>query len=170
LNRKMDFITIGEIVKTRGLRGCMKVLSFVDTQDISDELEFVYIQDNSGQKILYNLRKIDVSGKFLFIELDAIGDVDLAKTFVGCKIVIPGNMFKELPEGEYYWRDIIGLDVYSEEGKLLGQIESVFPTGSNDVYVCKGGEREILLPAIADVIKSIDIDRRVMNVKLMEGL
>ena len=170
MNRKMDFITIGEIVKTRGLRGCMKVLSFVDTQDISAELEFVYIQDNSEQKKLYNLRKIDISGKFLFIELDAIDDVDLAKTFVGCKIVIPGNMLKELPEGEYYWKDIIGLDVYTEEGKLLGQIESVFPTGSNDVYVCKGGEREILLPAIADVIKSIDIDRRVMNVKLMEGL
>src|SRR5450759_2767962 len=154
----MDFITIGEIVKTRGLRGCMKVLSFV------------YTQDNSGQKKLYNLRKIDISGKFLFVELDGIDDVDLAKTFVGCKIVIPGNMLKELPEGEYYWKDIIGFDVYSEEGKLLGQIESVFPTGSNDVYVCKGGEREILLPAIADVIKSIDIDRRVMNVKLMEGL
>jgi len=170
LNKKMDFITIGEIVKTRGLRGCMKVLSFVDTQDISAEFEFVYTQDNSGQKKLYNLRKIDISGKFLFVELDGIDDVDLAKTFVGCKIVIPGNMLKELPEGEYYWKDIIGLDVYSEEGKLLGQIESVFPTGSNDVYVCKGGEREILLPAIADVIKSIDIDRRVMNVKLMEGL
>ena len=170
MNRKMDFITIGEIVKTRGLRGCMKVLSFVDTQDISAEFEFVYTQDNSGQKKLYNLRKIDISGKFLFVELDGIDDVDLAKTFVGCKIVIPGNMLKELPEGEYYWKDIIGLDVYSEEGKLLGQIESVFPTGSNDVYVCKGGEREILLPAIADVIKSIDIDRRVMNVKLMEGL
>ena len=170
MNKKMDFITIGEIVKTRGLRGCMKVLSFVDTQDISAEFEFVYTQDNSGQKKLYNLRKIDISGKFLFVELDGIDDVDLAKTFVGCKIVIPGNMLKELPEGEYYWKDIIGLDVYSEEGKLLGQIESVFPTGSNDVYVCKGGEREILLPAIADVIKSIDIDRRVMNVKLMEGL
>ncbi len=170
MNKKMDFITIGEIVKTRGLRGCMKVLSFVDTQDISAELKFVYTQDNSGQKKLYNLSQIDISGKFLFVELDGIDDVDLAKTFVGCKIVIPGNMLKELPEGEYYWKDIIGLDVYSEEGKLLGQIESVFPTGSNDVYVCKGGEREILLPAIADVIKSIDIDRRVMNVKLMEGL
>jgi len=105
----MDFITIGKIVKTRGLRGCMKALSFVDTQDISAELEFVYIQDNSEQKKLYNLRKIDISGKFLFIELDAIDDVDLAKTFVGCKIVIQGNMFKELPEGEYYWKDRIGI-------------------------------------------------------------
>ena len=170
MNRKMDFITIGEIVKTRGLRGCMKMLSFVDTSDISAELEFVYIQDNFEQKKLYNLRKIDISGRFLFIELDTIDDVDLAKTFVGCKIVIPGNLFKELPEGEYYWRDIIGLNVYNEEGKLLGRIESVFPTGSNDVYVCKGGEREILIPAIADVIKLIDIDRKVMNVKLMEGL
>jgi 16S rRNA processing protein RimM len=148
----------------------MKVVSFVDTQDISAELKFVYIQDNSEQKKLYNLRKIDISGKFLFIELDSIDDVELAKTFVGCKVVIPGDMFKELPEGEYYWRDIIGLNVYTEEGKLLGQIESVFPTGSNDVYVCKGGDREILLPAIADVIKLIDIDRKVMNVKLMEGL
>jgi len=170
LNRKMDLITIGEIVKTRGLRGCMKVVSFVDTSDISSDLEFVYIQDHFEQKKLYNLRKIDISGKFLFIELDSIDDVELAKTFVGCKVVIPGDMFKELPEGEYYWRDIIGLNVYTEEGKLLGQIESVFPTGSNDVYVCKGGDREILLPAIADVIKLIDIDRKIMNVKLMEGL
>jgi 16S rRNA processing protein RimM len=166
----MNLFAIGEIVKTRGLRGCMKVVSFVDTKDISAELEFVYIQDNSGQKKLYNLRKIDISGKFLFVELKAIDDVDLAKTFVGCKILIPRNMLKELPQGEYYWRDIIGLDVYSEEGKYIGRIESVFPTGSNDVYVCKGGQREILLPAIADVIKSIYIDRRVMNVKLMEGL
>ena len=170
MNRKMDLITIGEIVKTRGLRGCMKVVSFVDTSDISSELEFVYIQDHSEQKKLYNIRKVDISGKFLFIELDSIDDVELAKTFVGCKVVIPGDMFKELPQGEYYWRDIIGLNVYTEDGKLLGQIESVFPTGSNDVYVCKGGEREILLPAIADVIKLIDIDRKVMNVKLMEGL
>ena len=170
MNSKMDLITIGEIVKTRGLRGCMKVVSFVDTNDISAELKFVYIQNNSEQKKLYNLRKIDISGKFLFIELDSIDDVELAKTFVGCKVVIPGDMFKELPEGEYYWRDIIGLNVYTEEGKLLGQIESVFPTGSNDVYVCKGRDREILLPAIADVIKLIDIERKIMNVKLMEGL
>lgn len=170
MNSKTDFIPIGEVVKTRGLRGCMKVVSFVDTSDISSELEFVYIQDHSEQKKLYNIRKVDISGKFLFIELDSIDDVELAKTFVGCKVVIPGDMFKELPQGEYYWRDIIGLNVYTEDGKLLGQIESVFPTGSNDVYVCKGGDREILLPAIADVIKLIDIDRKVMNVKLMEGL
>ena len=170
MNSKTDLITIGEVVKTRGLRGCLKVLSFVDTADISAELEFVYVQDNSEQRKFFNLSKIDISGKFLFIELVTIDNVDLAKTFVGYKIVIPRSMLKELPDGEYYWRDIIGLNVYNEEGKLLGRIESVFPTGSNDVYVCKGEEREILLPAIAEVIQFIDIDKKVMKVKLMEGL
>ncbi|HBI48038.1 MAG TPA: hypothetical protein DDX93_04900, partial [Smithella sp.] len=53
-------------------------------------------------------------------------------------------MLEELSEGEYYWRDIIGINVYNEDDKYIGQIESVFPTGSNDVYVCKGEEREIL--------------------------
>jgi 16S rRNA processing protein RimM len=78
-------------------------------------------------------------------------------------------MLEDLTEGEYYWRDIIGLDVYTQDGKRLGRIESVFPTGSNDVYVCKG-EREMLIPAIADVIQGIDLDKNIMTVKLLEGL
>ncbi len=96
--------------------------------------------------------------------------MESAQALVGCKVFLPEDMQEKLPEGEYYWRDIIGLDVYNEEGKYIGKIESVFPTGSNDVYVCKGEEREILLPAIADVIRKIDVNRRVMIVRLLEGL
>jgi 16S rRNA processing protein RimM len=65
---------------------------------------------------------------------------------------------------------MIGLKVVTEEGRFLGVIETIFPTGSNDVYVCSGGEREVLLPGIADVIRKIDIDRRMMVVRLLEGL
>ena len=83
---------------------------------------------------------------------------------------IPSEKMQKLPEGEYYWREIIGLQVVTEEGKILGRIESVFPTGSNDVYICRGGEREILLPAIVDVIRKIDTEHRVMVVRLLKGL
>ena len=166
----MDLFAIGEIVKTRGLRGCLKVLCYVETKNTFAELKFVYIEISSGQKNRFGLRKIDVSGKILFIELEDIPDVESAQALVGCKVFLPEDMLEELPEGEYYWRDIIGLDVYNEEGKYIGKIESVFPTGSNDVYVCKGEEREILLPAIADVIRKIDVNRRVMTVRLLEGL
>jgi 16S rRNA processing protein RimM len=165
----MDLFVIGEIVKTRGLHGCLKVLCYVETKNTFSKLKFVYIEKSSGQKDRFVLRKIDVSGKILFVELEGISNVESAQALVGCKVFLPEDMLEELPEGEYYWRDIIGLDVYTEEGKWIGKIESVFPTGSNDVYVCKG-EREILLPAIAEVIRNIDVNRRVMTVRLLEGL
>jgi 16S rRNA processing protein RimM len=165
----MNLCVIGEIVKTRGLRGCVKALAAVETQDILAGLDSVYLEDKTGRQKRYGLRKLDLSGKFLFLEIEDIIDVDAAKTLVGYKILIPGDMLKELPEGEYYWRDIIGLDVYCEDGRHLGRIESVFPTGSNDVYVCKG-EREILLPAIADVVLQIDLAKKIMTVNLLEGL
>ena len=166
----MDLFAIGEIVKTRGLRGCLKVLCCVETNNAFTELEFVYIETSSEQKKCFLLRKIDVSGKILFVELEGIPDVESAQALVGCKVFLPKGMQEKLPEGEYYWREIIGLDVYNEEGRYIGRIESVFPTGSNDVYVCKGEEREILLPAIADVIRKIDVNHRVMIVRLLEGL
>ena len=165
----MDLFVAGEIVKTHGLHGCLKVLTQMETQNIAADLEFVYLEDILGQRKCYGLRRFETSGKFLFLELKDITDVDAAKALVGCKVLIPENMLQDLSPGEYYWRDIIGLDVYSEEGEHLGQIESIFPTGSNDVYVCKGA-REILLPAIADVIQSIDINKKIMTVKLLEGL
>ena len=166
----MDLFAIGEIVKTRGLRGCLKVLCCLETNNAFTELEFVYIEISSGQKKCFLLKKIDVSGKILFVELEGIPDVESAQALVGCKVFLPKGMQEKLPEGEYYWRDIIGLDVYNEDDKYIGKIESVFPTGSNDVYVCKGEEREILLPAIAEVIRKIDINHRVMIVRLLEGL
>jgi 16S rRNA processing protein RimM len=165
----MDLFVVGEIVKTRGLRGCLKVLAQVETQNIIADLEFVYLEDVLGQRKSHDIRTFAASGKFLFLELKDITDVDAAKALVGCKVLIPGDMLNDLPQGEYYWRDIVGLEVYSEEGKHLGRIESIFPTGGNDVYVCQG-EREILLPAIADVIKQIDIDKKIMIVSLLEGL
>jgi 16S rRNA processing protein RimM len=166
----MDLFAIGEIVKTRGLRGCLKVFSYTETQKNFAALQFIYIENHAGQKNHHNISKIEVSGKFLFIELEGIEDVGSAGRFVGCTIFVPKELFQNLAEDEYYWQDIIGLNVFSEEGKHLGRIESIFPTGSNDVYVCKGGPREILLPAIADVIRQIDIPRGIMTVKVPKGL
>jgi len=165
----MDLFVIGEIVKTRGLHGCLKVWTQLETQNILPGLEIVYLEDKQGQKKSHVLRKLWSSGKFFLLDLKDVADIDSAKKLVGYKVMIPRDMLRNLPEGEYYCRDIVGLDVYSEEGEHLGRIESIFPTGGNDVYVCKG-QREILLPAIADVIRFIDLDKKIMTVRLLEGL
>lgn len=160
----------GRIVKTRGLRGTLKVLSCLNTENIFDNLDVVDIEKPSGKRQQYKIRKIDFSGRFFFLELDGVTDVDAASSLIGGNVLLPKSLLEALPEGEYYWDDIVGLAVYDEEGGYLGKIESIFPTGSNDVYVCKKEKKEILLPAIADVILKIDINSRSMIVRLLSGL
>jgi len=166
----MDLFEAGEIIKTRGLRGCMKVLSYLEDKSNFSKPDFIYIEINPGQKKHFCLKNIEKSGRAFFIELEEINDVESAKDFVGCKVYLPKDILKRLPDGEYYFRDIIGLDVYSEDGNYIGKIESIFPTGSNDVYVCRRKNKEILLPAISHVIKKIDINRQIMTVKIPDGL
>lgn len=76
----------------------------------------------------------------------------------------------ELEENEYFIKDLVGIKVYTEEGSFLGTLVEVLKTGANDVYVIKTEEREILIPAIKEVVKKIDIDNKVMVVHLLEGL
>jgi len=166
----MDLFEAGEIVKTRGLRGCMKVLSFLETASHFLKPDFIYIEKIPGQKNRFGLKKIEMAGSAFFIEVEEINNVASASALVGAKVYFPKDILQELPPGEYYVHDIVGLDVYNEEGQWLGKIESVFPTGSNDVYVCRGKNKEILLSAVSHVIKKIDVNQRRMTVKIPDGL
>ena len=165
-----DFVEIGEILKTQGLRGCLKALSYLDSEDILQGLDEVFLRKAGQAPACFRLRKIQKKKNFFFLELEDIRDRDAALNLVGSRILVSTNRLKKLPEGEYYWRDLIGLRVVTEAGEALGRIESIFPTGSNDVYVCRGGDREILLPAIGEVILGIDLEKGVMWVRLLEGL
>jgi len=166
----MAFIELGKIIKTRGLRGCLKVISCAQQNDIFSVSENIYLQKQSGEKNKYTVKKIDLAGKFLFIELQGIDNKEQAEALLGCRVLLPENLFPQLPENEYYWHDIIGLQVYTQDGDFLGKIEAIFPTGSNDVYVCKNKDSEVLLPSIADVVTDIDLKKGIMTVKLPPGL
>ena len=166
----MSFFEVGKIVKTCGLRGCLKAVSYLDSDDVLQTLKEIFIRKHQGEAESLRLRGVRIRGKNFFLEIEGIEDVDAARALLGYEVLIPSDKLKKLPEGEYYWRDIIGLTVVTEDGHILGRIESVFPTGSNDVYVCSGGEREILLPGIADVIRKIDTAQGRMVVRLLEGL
>ncbi|HPD55603.1 MAG TPA: ribosome maturation factor RimM [Smithellaceae bacterium] len=165
----MAFFELGKVIKTRGLRGCLKVISYAEHIGIFAGFKHVYLQDKAGVKIKYKVKKIDLSGKFLFIELQGIDNKEKAQSLLGSQVFVPEKFFPQLPENEYYWRDIIGLQVYSEEEEHLGKIEAIFSTGSNDVYVCKKGKSEILLPSVMDVIKSVNLKQGIMVVKKPQG-
>ena len=89
---------------------------------------------------------------------------------IGAELFIPQTELPELDEDTYYWFELIGIEVYTTQGDYLGRITSIFPTGSNDVYVVKDNKQEMLIPALESVVLDIDLDLKRMRVDLPEGL
>ena len=166
----MEFFEIGKIVKFCCLSCRLKVRSYLESNDTLQSLDEVYVRQGKNETSPFKLQGIQIRGKSVFLKMEGVEDIESAEMLIGCQVLIPVDKLKKLPEDEYYWRDIIGLRVVTEEGHVLGIIEAILPTGGNDVYVCSGGEREILLPGIADVIRRIDINQGIMVVRLLEGL
>ena len=166
----MRFIEIGRIVKAHGVKGCMKAVHSLEDSDILSRIEEIFIAPPEQAVVAYRIRSLDIRGRDLFLEVDGVTDRDAAALLVGRFLCLPEGLVPPLAEDEYYWRDLLGMTVRTEAGEVLGKITSVFPTGSNDVYVCTGPEREILLPAIGEVIRQVDCVGKVMVVRLLEGL
>ena len=137
----IKFFEIGKIVKSCGLRGRIKAVSYLESNDKLQDLDELYIGYGNEKKGPFKLKGIQSRGKSFFLEIEGVENLQSANALIGCQVLIPTDKLEELPEGEYYWRDMIGLKVVTEEGNILGVIEAIFPTGSHDVYVCSGGER-----------------------------
>lgn len=166
----MDLFEIGTVLKPRGLKGQMRCFSHLTSDGLGKSLDEVCIRTPGGAASFYRLREITFAGKFFFLSVQGIDSPEAVKSLAGSDILASVDALIPLKEDEYYWRDIIGLEVITEEGQSLGKVKEIFSTGSNDVYVCQGGEKEILLPAIADVVRQIDLGAKRMVVRLLAGL
>ena len=108
------------------------------------------------------------NGKVKFEGLDNINDV---QTFRDCYLSVTEEQQSDLEDGEYYYHQIIGLDVVTDDGRELGKIKEIMSPGANDVWVVeRSGKQDLLLPVIKDVIKDVDLDKHLVTVELMEGL
>lgn len=155
---KEDRIKIGKIVNTFGIKGELKVYPYID---YIDELSKIYIDNKE-----YTLSKSRNQKNVVIIKIKGIDDINLVEGLKNKEIEIDRADLPKLKEGEYYIEDLIGLDVYTDEGKLLGKLDDIFNTGANDIYQVNN----ILLPAIPDVIKKIDIENQKIIVHIIKGL
>lgn len=167
----MALFEIGKIVRSQGLGGELKVASYLEAGEILDGLEEAFLKEEGGGYRRFRVEKASRRDrKFFHLKLEGVSDRGAASMLVGREVFASARLLPPLPEGEYYWRDVIGLQVVSEEGVILGRVQAVFPAGSHDVYVCGGGEREILLPAVSEVVRKIEIEKGRMTVRLLKGL
>ena len=106
----------------------------------------------------------------MLLTIDGVESRTAAEGLVGRTVYIPEDEAVALPAGTYFWHQIIGLTVKSIDGEDLGQVAEILETGSNDVYVVHGPRGEVLIPATAEVVQTIDLDAGEITVVPMEGL
>ena len=163
-------LEIGQIVNTFGIKGMVKVKPFTDDIRRFDELKTVYVEKN-GNQTEYEIEEVKYHKDMVLIKFKGIDKVEQAEMLRNTYLTVPRDSVEKLEEGRYYIVDLLGLEVYTDEQVLLGTLEDIFNTGSNDIYVVKDKQgKQILLPAIQDVIKQIDIENKKIIVHLLPGL
>lgn len=165
-----EYFEIGQIVNTFGIKGMVKVKPFTENIEQFEELEKIYIKNKNGNKE-YQIQEVKYHKQMILIKFAGIENPEDAELLRGSYLLINRKDAKPLEEGTYYIVDLLGLEVYTDEGVLLGKVDDIFNTGSNDIYVVKDElGKQVLLPGIEDVIKQVDLENKKIIVHIIPGL
>lgn len=160
-----EFLIVGRIIAPWAIRGEVKVQVVTDFPDRLAAQKLVYV--NACPLRIESSRP---HKQHLVLKLATIDSVEAAEGLRGQDLTIPSSELCPLPEGQYYQFQLIGLDVLTTDGEYLGRIADIMSTASNDVYIVEGERGEILIPAIEDVVKSIDLEKGKIIIEAIEGL
>lgn len=166
-----EMFTVGKIVNTHGVKGEVKVVPTTEDPSRFEKLKSIYVEQRR-QMTTYEIQSVRYHKGCVLLKLKGIEDMNAAELLKGSNLKIDRKDSLPLKKDEYYISDLFGLQVYTEEGRYLGELVDIIETGSNDVYVVKKEEREkdLLLPAIKQVIKEVNVADQKMIVHLLEGL
>ncbi len=151
-------VVIGKVTGVHGVQGWLKVMPYTEKPEAAAGYQPWHI---AGQTV--TVKQHRVNGKGLLVKLEGLDDRDVAKTYVGQQISVVKDALPKL-ENEFYWSDLIGLQVVSTQGRTLGTVISMLETGVHDVVVVKG-QHEFALPyRFGEVITAIDLEKGTMTV------
>jgi 16S rRNA processing protein RimM len=164
-----SFISIGRIIKPVGLSGEMKVWPLTDFPERFQTLHQVRVA-TAEANLTHRISASRQVGNHLYLRFSGVTEVGQANLLRGGLIQIPEEARFPLSKGSYYQYEIVGLDVFTEAGEKLGQVGDILETGSNDVYVVRGGGEEYYIPALVSVVLKIDLEVGRMIIRPMPGL
>ena len=159
-------VAVGKVLAPKGFSGEVRVQVNSDSPGRFDAGGFLYIKDERF-KIQGATRPYKGT---VSLKLEGVNSPEEVEALRGATITVPEEMSPSLPEGGYYHFQIIDLKVYTEEDEYLGQITQILSTGSNDVYVVSKDEKDLLIPALDEVIQKVDLASGRMTVQLPDGL
>jgi len=166
---ELRYMAIGKVVRAHGLHGELSVSILTEFPERFETTEWVYL-GNEFEASPYRLEGYRWHKKNLLLTLAGITGRTEAEQLRGQYVQVPLAEAVPVPEGSYYLYQLIGLQVVTIDGQSLGVVADIIETGANDVYVVEGDDKQILLPAIDDVVRSIDLETGQIVVQLIDGL
>jgi 16S rRNA processing protein RimM len=165
-----EYFQIGVIGKPHGIKGELRVFPTTDNPGCFASLNDVTVSTPRGET-LYEVEKARRQKDLILIKFKGVDDRNAAELLKHGRIMVPPEMVAPLSEDEYFIRDLIGVNVFTDTGEKLGIIKDVLSTGANDVYVVQPAEgKDILIPAIKGCVLSVSTDEKKMLIRLMDGL
>ena len=162
-------LRVGIITTTHGIKGEVKLLPVTDHPEIFKSGQAFLLDTGKEVRVLTVTSRKQVR-QFVVLGFREISGIEEAQLLKGKDLWISEEDAVPLEEGEYYYHDLIGLNVFLDTGERLGELTGIMETGANDVYIVEEGGREYLLPAIRECILDIDLDEKKMTVHEMPGL
>ena len=160
---------VGQVVKTQGMKGQVRV-SGAGERAAFYEGNKVYLDNQRGLRKALTVESLRIQRKVLILRFQEVKNIAEAEELVGSRVYVTKESLAPLPPGEFYWYQLLGMEVTTEGGRGLGRLEEIFPTGSNDVFVVRKDGKEILIPATDEVVAEVDLKRKIMRIHLVEGL
>ena len=165
-----QFFKVGVITSTHGLKGEVKVFPTTDDPERFYDLEKVILRHKREEKIL-EVEHVRFFKNMVIVKFKGINDINQIETYRQAELYVSREDAITLEEDEYYIADLIGLQVYTEDGVLFGTLKDVMQTGANDVYIIEREDgTEVLVPAIGECILHVDPEGGRMDIHLLPGL
>lgn len=167
---QLDTVTVGQIERPFGVKGEVKVRSLSDVPGRLETLTTVSLVARNGRTMDTAVTHVRRIGTGFIVGLAGLTTPEDAGLWRGGLIQVPRGTVPALPEGQYYECDLVGIAVRSEQGESIGVLEQIWELPGNHVFVIRQGAKEILIPAAKDLVAAVDLERRVMTVRMIEGL
>ncbi|MDD2365429.1 MAG: ribosome maturation factor RimM [Desulfuromonadaceae bacterium] len=165
-----ELVPVGKIIGTHGIKGLLKVFSYSGNIKSLQSAPSAFLKGSDGALREYSIKTVSTHSGGFILGFDGFTDINQVLSLNGSDLCIKKSDLPILDEDEYYWRDLIGLSVFVDNGELLGTLVDIFETGSNDIYVVRSESKEYLIPSIGDVIKHIDVTGKKMVITPLDGL
>lgn len=165
-----QFLKAGVISSTHGVRGEVKVFPASGDPERFRSLKKIFL-DTGRERMELEITGVKFFKQFAILKFRGFDNINDIEKYRGCDLWVAREDAIPLEEDEYYIGDLIGMQVYTEDGALFGELKDVMETGANDVYIISTREYgEVLVPAIRDCILAVDVEERTMKIHLLPGL